>query len=286
MSSNYCIKKIISEIKSELNNQYPNTEIESFISLIFENLFNYSRTQIHLNQDTLISHENYLEIKKILSRLKDWEPIQYIIGFADFYGLKFKVNTSVLIPRQETEELVDWIIHENKKKALHVLDIGTGSGCIAISLAKNLVNSTVKAYDISQNALSLAMKNAEINSTEVIFTLVDILDKNKWSDSKFDIIVSNPPYVRDSEKTLMQKNVLDYEPQLALFVPDKNPLLYYKKISEFATKQLNKHGKLYFEINESYAKEVAEILKENNFSDLVIKKDLNGKDRMIKGIKN
>ncbi len=286
MISNYSIKKIISEIKSELNNQYPNTEIESFISLIFEFLFNYSRAQIHLYQDVLISPENHLEIKKIVGSLKNWEPIQYIIGFANFYGLKFKVNSNVLIPRQETEELVDWIIRENKKKTLNILDVGTGSGCIAISLAKNLTGSNVTAYDVSEEAIVLAKKNAEINSTKVDFTIVDILNENKWPDSKFDIIVSNPPYVTNSEKYLMQKNVLDYEPPLALFVQDNNPLLFYKKITGFATKHLNKEGKLYFEINESYGKEAVEILKKNTFNDLIIKKDLNGKDRMIRGIKN
>lgn len=285
MSSNYSIKKILSCIKSELNNQYPDTEIESFIALIFENIFQYSRAQIHLNLETLISSEKYQKITHIINRLKNYEPIQYIIGFADFFNLKFNVDTNVLIPRQETEELVNWIIDENKKESLQILDIGTGSGCIAISLAKNMQNSVVTAFDISKNAIELAKVNAVNNSAKVDFILLDIFNENVWPNVNFDIIVSNPPYVTNSEKRLMQSNVLDYEPELALFVPDNNALMYYNKITKFANEHLNKDGKLYFEINESFGKDVAKILKENNFNNIVLKKDLNEKDRMIRGIK-
>ena len=265
-------------------NDYPISEIESFIMLIMEHVFHFSRTQIHLNQDTEISDKDNQKIIEIVKQLKDYKPIQYTLGTADFYDLKFSVNKNVLVPRQETEELVEWIIEETKTEFPKILDIGTGSGCIAITLAKNISNSQVSAIDISKEALELSKENSINNSTHVDFSQFNILDQNQSLNKKFDIIVSNPPYVTESEKLVMQENVLNYEPHLALFVSNDNPLLFYKAITLFALKHLNPNGKIYFEINEAYGNDVADLLKENHFTDVVIKKDLNNKDRMVRGI--
>ena len=283
MSSNYSIKKIISLIKTELINDYPLPEIESFIVLIMEHIFDYSRTQIHLHQEKEVSSDHYKEIIDIIDKLKDSQPIQYILGSTEFYGLKFVVNNNVLIPRQETEELVDWIIKNNKTHSPNILDIGTGSGCIAVSLAKNIPESTVTAMDISEKAIKTASENSRINSVHIDFMNFNILDKEKSLSKQFDIIVSNPPYVTNSEKTLMHQNVLNFEPHLALFVSDENPLKFYKAITHFAKNHLTTSGKLYFEINEAYGNDVANLLISNNFSDVVVKKDLNKKDRMVCG---
>lgn len=284
MSSNYSIKKIISLIKSELKNDYPFTEIESFIVLIMEHILNYSRTQIHLNQEKEVSESNYQKIKDIIKQLKHYNPIQYILGSTEFYDLKFNVNKHVLIPRQETEELVDWIIQENTIKSPHILDIGTGSGCIAISLAKNIPDSLVNGVDISTNAIDVAQQNNVLNSTKVEFKQLNILDNNIKINQQYDVIVSNPPYVTETEKSWMQSNVLNFEPHLALFVSDDNPLKFYKSITYFAKKHLTSNGKIYFEINEAYGNDVADLLIKNNYSDVVVKKDLNNKDRMVRGI--
>lgn len=286
MSSNYSIKKIISLIKTELINDYPLPEIESFMVLIMEHIFDYSRTQIHLHQEKEVSSNHYKEIIDIIDKLKNYQPIQYILGSTEFYGLKFFVNKSVLIPRQETEELVDWIIKNNKTHSPNILDIGTGSGCIAVSLAKSIPESKVTALDISEKALKIASENSRINSVSVDFMNYNILDKKKSFSKQFDIIVSNPPYVTESEKTFMHLNVLNFEPHIALFVSDENPLKFYKAITHFAKNHLTANGKLYFEINEAYGNDVADLLISNNFTDVVLKKDLNKKDRMVCGTLN
>jgi release factor glutamine methyltransferase len=282
MGSNRSIKKVISKIKSELKDIYPDYEIEGFIRLIFEYVLDYSIAQIHLNQEKDISVEKLNNINQIIDDLKIQRPIQYIFGETEFYDLRFKVNPSVLIPRQETEELVDLIIKQNKKDGVKILDIGTGSGCIAISLAKNIKNSKVTAIDVSENALQVVTKNSLLNKVKIETLQQDILKAPKF-DRKFDIIVSNPPYVTDSEKELMNKNVLDNEPHLALFVPNSEPLKFYESITSFAKDHLNKDGKLYFEINESFGKETAALLKENEFLNILVLKDLNGKDRIVVG---
>jgi release factor glutamine methyltransferase len=220
----------------------------------------------------------------ILEKLKIQIPIQYIIGTTHFYGLEFIVDENVLIPRPETEELVDWIVKLNsklsKKKNLKILDIGTGSGCIAVSLAKNIPNSEVFAIDVSEKALAIAKKNAILNKVPVTFLHKNILE-TKDLNQKFDIIVSNPPYVRNLEKAEIKPNVLDNEPHLALFVPDNDPLIFYKKIAELAAANLNPNGQLFFEINQYLGKETQELLEYIGLKNIELRKDIYGNDRMI-----
>lgn len=284
MSSDYSIKKTISFIKTELKNYYPDNEITSFTFLILEYLLNYSKTQIHIYQDKEIRETEFLEINKIVSELKKYKPIQYIFGITEFYDLNFMLSTDVLIPRPETEELVDWIISENKDENKRIIDIGTGSGCIAIALANNIKESEVLASDISENALSIVRQNSKINNITIKTLLMDILNPISDFQEKFDIIVSNPPYITEKEKELMHHNVLSYEPHLALFVPNEKPLLFYKAICEFAISNLNSSGKLYLEINEAFGDETVRLLKEYNFHNISLRKDIHEKDRMIRAI--
>ena len=283
MATNYSIKKIISIIKSELKEFYPDNEVDSFINLIFENVLDYSRTQLLLSQDKIISDDIYLKIEQIISDLKNYKPIQYILGESEFYNIKLKIFRNVLIPRPETEELVDWIIRENSNQSIKILDIGTGSGCIAISLAKSLPMSIVYASDISEDALKASEYNSLLNNTQVHIINFNVLNPEIKLFNKFDIIISNPPYVTEKEKAVMHKNVLDFEPGLALFVPNKDPLIFYRSILNFGLNHLNKNGKIYFEINELYGKETKSLMQEKGFEDIVLKRDINGKDRMIKG---
>lgn len=216
--------------------------------------------------------------------MKNENPIQQILGKADFYGLKFYVNEHVLIPRPETEELVDLIIKENKDFNPAILDIGTGSGCIPISLRKNIPNAMVSSIDVSEKALEVAKKNAEWNQVEINFILDDILNPSKEiAPNSFDIIVSNPPYIRISEKEEMSNNVLKYEPHLALFVYNDDPLLFYKKIADVALKGLKPQGKIYFEINENFGAECKQMLENKGFKNVVLVKDLSNKNRILRG---
>ena len=237
---------------------------------------NRSDTFIYSNK--VISIKNYDCIKQIINELKENKPIQYILGEAEFYGLKFKVNKHTLIPRPETEELVDWILKEDFNS---VLDIGTGSGCIAISLAKHST-AQIAAIDNCEKALEVAEENAKLNKVNIKFCTQDILQSTSFLN--LDLIVSNPPYILESEKQNMKANVLQYEPHLALFTPDKDPLLFYKKIGSLAAKSLNCGGKLFFEINEQYGTEILKMLSKIGFVDIAFKKDINDKDRMIKAI--
>lgn len=228
----------------------------------------------------------------VLNDLKKQKPIQYIIGETEFYGLTFKLNKDVLIPRPETEELVDWIIRDHssrKNKVLHVLDIGTGSGCIAISLAKNIPNTKVFAVDISKGALKIAQANAELHDVNIQYIEANILNRNCWVNKfqnlKFDIIVSNPPYVRELEKLEIKPNVLDNEPHTALFVKDENPLIFYKVITDFAMQYLINDGHLYFEINQYLGDETKQLLIDSDFMNIELLEDLNSNNRMLKGVK-
>ena len=282
------IDKIIIFFRQELKNLYPLTEISSFIEIAFKYYLNFSKTDIITKNDFVVGVSNFEKIKDLIKRLKNNEPIQYILGETEFYGLNFKVNKNVLIPRQETEELVDWIIKDNLQiREAKILDIGTGSGCIAVSIAANLKTSLVDAIDVSENALKIAVENAKSNLCKINPILVDILnfEKSNYNFPKYDIIVSNPPYVRKLEKDLMQKNVLDFEPSLALFVENNNALIFYERITEFAKKHLKPEGKLYFEINEAFGNEVVVLLKKARYKEIELQKDLNGKDRMVCGKK-
>lgn len=276
---------------SELKNIFPQTEIQSFFYLLSDAFLGLKKVDIALEPDFKISTSKEKIINSALAKLKQEIPIQYIIGETEFYGLPFFVDNNVLIPRPETEELVDWIINEtqsarlkvksNSTNGLNILDIGTGSGCIAISLAKNISTAKVWALDISEKALEIANKNAKLNHVNVQFLNKNILTI-KNLPVKFDIIVSNPPYVREIEKGEIKNNVLAYEPHLALFVKDEVPLLFYDKIADFAMNNLNENGTLYFEINQYLSKETIELLQKKGFQNIELKKDIFNNDRMIK----
>jgi len=277
------MQNAIKHIHSELQGLYPETEIRSFCNLIVEKLTGFSRTEITLNKNTVFSEKQHHRIESFIEKLKNFVPIQYILGETEFYGLPFTVNDSVLIPRPETEELVAWIENENKKSTgLKILDIGTGSGCIAISLKSIFPNATIDAFDVSDNALKTARLNALLNKLNVSFAEVDILKDEELFD-RWNIIVSNPPYITEHEKRDISPNVLNFEPHLALFVPDEDPLLFYRHIALFAYKHLFPGGKLYFEINREYGKEVIDLLIETGFHNVELRKDISGNDRMAKG---
>lgn len=268
---------IIPKFLSEINN-FSRREVMSFAYLSIEKILGYSKSDciIHSNQE--LSNDNIISLENIINDIKQNIPIQYILGEAHFYDLKFKVNSSTLIPRGETEELVQYILLHD---FISVLEIGTGSGCIAVSIAKNS-NAKITAIDNSIGALEIAKSNSVLNSVEINFELRDVFNFSEIK--KYDLIVSNPPYVLESEKKLMDKNVLDYEPHNALFVSDNDPLAYYKEIAKIATNNLNKNGLLFFEINEKYSNQIIELLSNLNFVDIELKKDINGRDRIIKSI--
>jgi release factor glutamine methyltransferase len=279
-------KKIFQFFKESLSADYVTEEAESLSFLIAKEVVGISRIDIITNKELPHIPESVLmKSVNILERLNRHEPIQYILGETEFFGCKITVNPSVLIPRPETEEMVDVIIKENVQHGeLTVLDICTGSGCIPIALAKNWPSSQCYALDISQEAINTARINAEINGALIQFSEVDILNSDiPWSEILFDIIISNPPYVLESEKAEMQKNVLDYEPSLALFVNDTDPLLFYRRIINVASGRLASKGKLYFEINEKFGQEVSQLMKEKNYTDIKVIKDLFGKDRFVTG---
>ena len=286
----------------ELFALYDEQEIDSFFYIILEKLHGLKRIDLALNPEAVMDGTHVKQWKSILSDLKIQKPIQYILGETEFYGLRFEVNENTLIPRPETEELVEIIINnEGKGKReegkVRILDIGTGSGCIAISLAANIPNAEVFAIDVSDKALVIAQKNADINAVKVNFVNVDILKINDLKQlpthaclpagsnfklpTCFDIIVSNPPYVRNLEKAEIKRNVLEYEPHLALFVEDTDALLFYRKIAELAKKNLSLNGKLYFEINQYLGKETVELFESFGFKNVKLIKDIYGNDRIV-----
>ena len=268
-----------------LKNIQDEQEIDSFFFILTEYLHNLKRVDIALNPNFEISEEEVEKWNAILSELQQEKPIQYITGEAWFYGLQFEVNENTLIPRPETEELVEWIIESQKSKdqsqKLEILDIGTGTGCIPISLKANLPQANVSAIDVSEQALEVAKRNAVSNNVEVNFIQANILEVEDLNQH-FDIIVSNPPYVRNLEKQEIKKNVLDYEPHLALFVEDTDALLFYRKIAQLAFDNLTPNGLLFFEINQYLGKETIELLQNLGFKNIELKKDMFGNNRMIK----
>ena len=273
------VSNIIPYFIKQLSGIANEREIISWGYISIEHCLGFNRSDCIIHSNKEITSETSDSLKQIITHLKANKPLQYILGNADFYGLQFKVNEHTLIPRPETEELVSWILEH---EFLSLLDIGTGTGCIPISITKNKnVQST--AIDISENALLLAKENARINRVEVNFLKQDIFKTTTLP--KVDLIVSNPPYILDKEKELMLDNVIDNEPHLALFVPDNNPLLFYKKIAELAFVNLPENGLLFFEINEQFGNETIEMLTKIGFVDIELKKDINDKDRMLKAIK-
>ena len=267
-----------------LKEEYPKEETGSFFLILLEEYCGLTRLDLALKPDLNLSEEQILKFREAIERLQNHEPIQYITGHTEFFGLKFIVNRHVLIPRPETEELVQWVLEDiDHSGAIDILDIGTGSGGIAVSLAKNLPQAKISAIDISEEALKVAKQNAELNLVSVEFFHQDILN-TEMLPQQYDIIISNPPYVRELEKNEMQRNVLEYEPETALYVKDNDPLIFYRKITELAAIYLKPRGKLYFEINQYLGKETDALLTEKNFQTR-LKKDIFGVDRMLRGIK-
>ena len=246
--------------------------------------FQLSALDLYAGKDMNFSSEKLSEVNDILARLKSYEPLQYIIGETWFCGYRFKVTPAVLIPRPETAELIDWIVTDNKRDGAHVLDVGTGSGCIPVSLALMMDSPVVSAWDISEEALSVASENARLNNADVAFSRVDVLGTD-IPDIRVDILVSNPPYITESEKKDMERNVLEWEPDLALFVPDDDPLRFYKRIAELGLDILNDGGVIYFEINRAYGSETVDMLASMGYKDIELRKDLSGNDRMIKALR-
>ena len=278
------IKEAKLDLLNTLTPQFGEGEAYAMSRYVFEDYFT-SQNDSDTFHDFLI--EDFEKIKK---RLLAGEPVQYVVGFAWFYGLRFKVNPNVLIPRPETEELVEWVLETVKNSSfiihhspLKLLDIGTGSGCIPITLKIKNPSLNVSAVDISEGALITASRNAYRMNADVEFKRIDILNESEWSQlADFQIIVSNPPYIPNFEKVLMEDNVLSYEPHLALFVEDEKPLIFYEKIANFAKKHLLTEGSLFFECNEFNAAEVVEMLKEKGFKNVELRRDMSGKDRMIR----
>jgi release factor glutamine methyltransferase len=276
------MKATIHYIEQELNGLYPKTEVRAFKNHIIEHVCGLDFTRQILMQDMEMDEARQKQIARIVERLKNFEPLQYILGETEFYGLRLKLTPGVLIPRPETEELVQWISETGLPSTPEIIDIGTGSGCIALALKKLFPAANIRAADVSEAALEVARENALINNLEVDFMHADIL---KWEDLKWrtsNLVVSNPPYVRESEKKLMQPNVLQYEPEMALFVSDDDPLLFYRVISDFAYKHLHPGGWLFFEINEQLGGEMAMLIEKKGFNAIETRKDLFGKIRMLR----
>ena len=279
------LKELKVYFRAELSSVFELSEIDVFLYRLLDYQLQISKIDAILQPDLKLGAEDVFFFKKAVKELLDEKPLQYIIGVTQFYGLNFKVTDATLIPRPETEELVDWVLKDSlKKDDFSILDIGTGSGCIPISLAKNLPNATITTMDVSNEAIAVAKENAKSNSVAVYFIHDSILTYSN-SLNKYDVIVSNPPYVRNLEKHEIKKNVLAYEPHLALFVEDDDALLFYRKITEFAAINLNENGVLYFEINQYFGAETVELVKGLGFSSVELRKDLSGNDRMLKAIK-
>ena len=280
------LRDLQSTFRSELKSLYPDEEINSLFYILTEHYLKINRLQASIDRDMTLDKTQFGQLLNAFNRIKNGEPVQYIIGEVEFNGLNLIVNESVLVPRPETEELVHWVIDHYKEssfKPKYVVDIGTGSGCIALSMAKAFPEALVYALDKSAMALEVANKNAKRNGLEIHLQHVDILSRDfNWSEtSKLDLIISNPPYVRQQEKSKMSKNVLDYEPHQALFVSDSDPLIFYKVITKFAVDNLSDNGLLYFEFNEYLGEEMERLLDDNRF-ETEIKSDLFGKERMLR----
>ena len=275
------LKSVRDFFDDELKLLYSSEEIRYYFYLCCEHFLDIPKVEVVGNLDYRITESKMLKFSHAVKDLKKQKPIQYILGTCDFLDLSLHLTGDVLIPRPETEELAQKIAQQNKNFTGKILDICTGSGCIALALKSQLLHALVQGLDNSKSAVNIARKNAENNLLNVDFFVADIFTYE--SEQKFDIIVSNPPYVLHSEKLQMQKNVLNYEPHEALFVDDKNPLVFYSAIVDFAKKHLNSDGKLYFEINEKFGREVAELLKSQGFSSVEINKDFRGKDRFVNG---
>ena len=277
------MKAITRQINKNLSCSYTAGEISALTRIIATELLGVSQMAFYLKDDIALTAEQQTLFDNAIERLKKQEPIQYILGYSDFCGLRFKVTPATLIPRPETSELVEWIVSKSTGNG-NILDIGTGSGCIAVSLAHKMPHSKVTAWDISPDALAVAAENSKANGCAIAFEEVDILAFEPMG-KKFDIIVSNPPYIKENEKAAMHSNVLDWEPHTALFVPDSDPLLFYRTIAEKGLTLLKPGGKLYFEINRAHGKETMEMLAALSYTDIELRKDFAENDRMIRAVK-
>ena len=271
-------------IVAKLSSLYGELEAQAIVYLLFEDLLGIRKTDIFTKNSDVLSKSDLIKLKYAEADLLQQIPIQHIVGFAYFMDLKIKVNKDVLIPRPETEELIQLVLNDFKDASIRILDIGTGSGCIAISIKNKLPKANVQAIDVSEKALNLAKENAKVNGVDVEFTQIDILNEREWlklNKRNFDVIISNPPYVTQSDKLQMQKNVLEYEPELALFVPEENPLLFYRSIAEFSKRYLVSKGKIYLEINEGLANETKLLYTDSGFFNVDVLHDMMGKERMM-----
>ncbi|MFC3563587.1 peptide chain release factor N(5)-glutamine methyltransferase [Pedobacter jamesrossensis] len=273
------IRTLEKEYIQSLNHFYDTDEAKSIFNVAIISVLKITKSEALTGKDKELLIKDSNKLAKVLDELKTGKPIQQVLGETTFYGLPFKINEHVLIPRPETEELVDWIIKEVKNKKESLLDIGTGSGCIPIALKKHLHHLDISSIDISAEALKIAAENAKLNKVDINLIEADIL--NYSSGEKYDVIVSNPPYIRELEKAEMHENVLAHEPHTALFVSDENPLVFYNAIADFAFNNLNPNGYLFFEINEYLCSETLDILIDKRFKNIELKKDIQGKDRMI-----
>lgn len=281
--------EIYNDFRNKLQSIYDDREAENICDWVFENVTGLKKWERRRNQNHELAETNSEKIKMHLEELLKHKPVQYVLQEAWFYKRKFFVNDNVLIPRPETEELVEWIVsdfnNEKNSKPINIIDIGTGSGCIPISLKKELLKIRITAIDISDKALSVSKKNAEELNATIDFFQTDFLNENEWKMlSHYDIIVSNPPYIPLNEKEILAKNVADFEPEIALFVKNNDPFIFYKKIAGFAKSHLNQSGKIYVEVHEEYAKEVGSIFESAEFL-VEIKNDIYGKQRMVKATK-
>jgi len=286
-SESVTVKYLRIYTKDSLRSIYKEKELESVIQILFDHYLGFSKIDCITMAESFINVTIARKIEYAVQKLQYGIPVQYVIGQAHFYNLDFYLDRNVLIPRKETEELVHWIINDinikiKDQKKFKIIDIGTGSGCIAIVLKKNLDFADIDAIDISEKALKVAKRNADLHNISIRFLNYDILSENiKLSQEKYDVIVSNPPYIEEKDMKILGKNVLNFEPHRALFVPDDDPLLFYKSIIDFSLANLKRNGKLYFEINEKFGREIINILKEKGFRNIFLKKDINNKDRMI-----
>lgn len=275
---------VFTYIKQQLCPVYEPREADAMARIILTEWFGVSTTALFTDKDNYFTPAQNAEVENILTRLLNHEPLQYIIGKVQFMDCTLKVTPDVLIPRPETAELIQWIISECTNKRLHLLDIGTGSGCIPIAIGHSQPQLQIEAWDISEAALQVASENADSNHVQIRFKQVDILSKH-LPDTQYDIIVSNPPYITEAEKVDMEANVLDWEPHLALFAPHDDALIFYRHIAQYALDKLNAGGLLFFECNRVYALPVVQYLEQNGFTDVEVRKDLSGNDRMIKAIR-
>lgn len=279
------MNSLTSRIRQTLQETYSPEEAKALAMMICCDMLGLNALDIYTGKDIILSASTHCELENILLRLQKHEPIQYIRGFAEFYGNSFRVAPGVLIPRPETVELVEMIVKEHTAMAPVVLDIGTGSGCIAISLAKALPKAKVAAWDISEEALTIARYNSEKLEVNVRFEKQDVLLEGISSEVQYDVLVSNPPYILEGEKLAMEANVLEWEPEQALFVPDNDPLLFYRRIADLGRELLLPNGKIYFEINQAYGNEVRDLLREMHYKEIEVINDFFGNPRMVKANK-